>query len=179
MTWTKRSQWIMYLGVAFCLHSCAIYSFSGASLSADVKTFSIADFQSNVALGPPDLAEQFAEALGKELLQRTALSQVESKGDIQFEGTIIQFEYKPIAPTAITKTATKKEDQASRTRLTITVQLNYINPKDPETAFSKKKFSQYEDVDADVSTDDAEPDLVKKIFEKLIKDIFNASVASW
>ena len=70
MTWTKRSQWIMYLGVAFCLHSCAIYSFSGGSLSADVKTFSIADFQSNVALGPPDLAEQFAEALGKELLQR-------------------------------------------------------------------------------------------------------------
>lgn len=177
MSWIKPKKWI-YLCIACCLHSCAIYSFSGSSLSSDIKTFSIADFQSNVALGPPDLAEQFTETLGKVLLQRTALSQVEKKGDIQFEGLITQFDYKPIAPTAA-NSKDVKGDQASRTRLNITIQVSYINTKDSETTFSKKKFPQYEDIDASVSTDEAEPDLVKKIFDKLIKDIFNASVANW
>ena len=166
--------------MALCMHSCAIYSFSGTSLSAETKTFSIADFQSDVALGPPDLAERFTEAFSKELLQRTALSQVEKKGDIQFEGKIKKFEYAPIAPTAGQGTGKDKaDDKASRTRLTIVIEVTYVNTKDQESAFSKRKFSQYEDMDATSSVDAEEPELVKKIFTKLVKDIFNASVASW
>lgn len=174
MIWTRYS-FLNYLWVALVAQGCGIYSFSGSSLSSEVKTFSIQPFQSNVALGPPDLAEKFTERLGKELLQRTQLSQVTTKGDIQFEGVITQFEYKPVAPTA----SSGGNDQANKTRLTITVQVSYINPKDQEFTFSKKRFSQFDDMPASSSTDVEEPRLVEEIFTKLVKDIFNASVASW
>ncbi len=169
-----------YLSMALCLHSCAIYSFTGSSLSSDVKTFSIADFQSDVALGPPDLAERFTEEFSKRLLQRTALSQVDNKGDIQFEGKIKEFAYKPIAPTAGQGTGKDRiDDKASRTRLTIVIEVTYVNPNDTEATFSKRKFSQYEDADASRSTDEAEPELVEKIIAKMIEDIFRATVTSW
>jgi hypothetical protein len=174
MTW-PRYHFLNYFWLSLVLQGCGIYSFSGSSISSEVKTFSIQNFQSNVPLGPPDLAEKFTERLEKELLQRTQLSQVTTKGEIQFEGVITQFEYKPVAPT----TSIDGDDQASSTRLTITVQVSYINPKDQEFTFSKKRFSQYADTKADSNTDAAEPGLVEEIFTKLVKDIFNASVASW
>jgi len=172
MIWNKHLYWVM-LWLPIVLQSCGIYSFSGISLSPDVKSFSL-QIQSNVALGPPDLVEKFTEKLGKELLQRTQMRQVDSQGDMQLEGTITKFEYAAAAPSA-----QKDGSQASRTRLTITMQLNYINPNNEEFQFSKRQFSQYADMSADKSTDAEEPRLVEEIFTKLVKDIFNASVASF
>ncbi len=173
MIWTRHSFFV-HFWVALMLQGCGIYSFSGSSLSSEVKTFSIQNFQSDAALGPPDLAEKFTETLARELLQRTSLSQVTTKGDIQFEGIITQFDYKPVAPTS-----GGENDHANITQLTITMQVSYINLKEQEFVFSKRKFSQHADMPANASTDTEESSLVEEIFLKLIKDIFNASVASW
>lgn len=177
MTWT-RYRLCAYVVVALCLHSCAIYSFSGTSLSQKVKTFSIADFESNVAEGPSDLAEQLTEALSKELIQRTTLRHEEENGDIQFEGVITQLNYSPVASAASASTSEGPQDEASRLRLTITVQVNYTNLHEQERSFSKVTFTQYEDTSADNVLDE-ESELAKKVLAKLIKDILNASVSAW
>lgn len=174
MIWTRNNLYSC-LGAALLLHSCAIYSFSGSSLSDKEKTFSVQRFQSEVALGPADLAEKFTEKLTETLLQRAPLSQVKTRGDLQFEGTITQFEYKPVAATSVEN----KNDQANITRLTITVQVNYINPHKKDFVFNKKRFTQYADMAADSNTDSEEARLVKEIFTKLVNDIFNVSVAAF
>lgn len=156
------------------LQSCFMYSFSGSSLSKEAKTFSIQPFQSKVALGPANLNEQLTEKLRMELAQKTKLKEVFSNGDIQFEGTITDFKYTPIAPRS-----DDRGDMTSREQLSITVQVNYSNAYDKDFEFSKKQFTQTADMDASASRDTEEPGLVEDILKKLIKDIFNASIANW
>lgn len=172
MTWTKLSTIFGFL--LLLLQGCGIYSFLGSSLAPEIKTFSL-QFQSDVALGPPDLAEKFQQQLGDALVQRTSLKQVYTKGDLQLEGVILQFNYVPMAPTK------KEEEKAQMTidRLTIDVQISYTNPYQKNTSFSKKKFSQYADMAADASRSDEEPILIDEIFNKLVKDIFNETIANW
>jgi hypothetical protein len=171
MTWTKPSALLMLS--LLLLQGCVIYSFSGTSLPSKAKNFSL-KVQSNVALGPPDLAEKFQQRLGDELVQRTPLKRIYTKGDLQLEGVIKQFRYVSIAPT--------KKDEGGQTfidQLTIEVQMNYINPYNEEASFSKKIFSQYANVPPNASRGDEELRLIEEIFTKLVKDIFNETVASW
>lgn len=173
MNWTKNKNKRILL-LTFLLQGCGIYSFSGTSLPPEIKTFSLS-YQSNVALGPPDLVDKFEQQLGDELAQRTPLKRVPFQGDLQLEGVIKQFKYTSIAPSK----NSKGEDQANIERLTIEVQMNYINPYNKEASLSKKSFSQYADMLAEESKDLAESRLIHDIFTKLVKDIFNATVASW
>ena len=170
MTWNKI---IPALALVLLLQGCAIYSFSGASLPPEAKTFSL-KFQSNVAKGPPDLLDKFQKKLGEKLEQSTLLKQVESQGDLRLEGVIKRFEYTSIAPIK-----TGGEEQASRERLTITVQLNYINPYNEKASLSKKIFYHYADKPTNESREAKELELIEEIFTKLVKDIFNATVTSW
>lgn len=171
MTWTKTSPtWIFFL--FFLLKGCAIYSFSGLSLPKEAKTFSMS-YQSEVALGPPDLLDKFQEKLGEEITRRTPLKQVDSQGDLRLEGVIKKFKYRSIAPSKV-----NGKEEASLERLTIEVKVNYINPYDKETAFSKKTFSQYADMSAEANREGEQPQLISNIFTKLIQDIL-ASMDNW
>ena len=171
MTWTKPSALLMLS--LLLLQGCGIYSFSGTSLPSKAKNFSL-KVQSNVALGPPDLAEKFQQRLGDELVQRTPLKRIYTKGYLQLEGVIKQFRYVSIA--------SAKKDEGGQTftdQLTIEVQMNYINPYNEEASFSKKIFSQHANASANANGGDEEPRLIEEIFTKLVKDIFNETVASW
>ncbi len=172
--------WIKLRPLAMCslllLQGCGIYSFSGVSLPKEVQTFSL-NFQSAVALGPPDLATRLQQRLCDELAQRTSLKQVYEQGDLQLEGSITRFVY---TPTALTKGMQENEqDQASIERLTIEVALTYINRYDEDAAFSKKTFAQFADMPATADRNSEESRLIDAIFTELIDDIFNETVASW
>ena len=58
------------------------YCFLAISSPTAVKAFAIQDFQSTVALSPPDLAPPFAEQLSRELQAKAHLRQVPTDGDI-------------------------------------------------------------------------------------------------
>ena len=168
MTWTKSCLVFLLL-----LQGCGIYSFSGPPLPPAAKTFSLT-FQANVALGPPDLAGRFTERLGDEVTQHTALKQVETKGNLEFKGAITQFRYESIAPSK-----GREAEQPSTERLFIALEMDYHNPYEPAASWSKKTFSQYADMPAAGSRDQEEPRLIEEIFTKLVKDIFNQTIASW
>jgi len=174
MNWNKPNPVLLLLGLL--VQGCGIYSFLGTSLPPNAKTFSL-QIQSNIALGPPDLAENFQQRLSDELIQRTSLKQVYTQGDLQLEGVIQKFEYVAMAPT--TSKDAEERDQVSIDRLTIEIQMNYINPYNPDTSFKKKNLSQYADMSANASRSDEESRLIDDIFTKLIKDVFNETVANW
>jgi hypothetical protein len=63
--------------------------------------------------------------------------------------------------------------------LTITVKATYINTLDEKMSFKDKTFSFYRDFPNEINLSDVEEQFTRQIFERIINDIFNASVANW
>ena len=100
----------------------------------------------------------------------TKLEQVEMDGDLELSGAVTGYEVRASAVTA--------DEVAAQNRLTVTVSLKFTNRKYPEEDF-EKNFSAYADYDSTNSLDAVESSLCEEIVEKLIEDMFNASVAQW
>ena len=69
-------------------------------------------------------------------------------------------------------------DAVTQNRLTVTVKIEFTNRKYPEDDVSQS-FSAYEDFDSAQSLDAVEGTLCETIIEKIVEDIFNATVAQW
>ena len=151
--------------------SCKVsYSFTGANLSPDVKTYAVYYFPNRARLVNATLAQTFTEELRDKLQRQTSLDEVSENGDIEFEGQITGYDFKPMAIEA--------GDASAQTRLTITVKLKYTNHKSPDDDL-EKTFSAYEDYDSSQSLSSVEDELVDAIVDDLVEDIFNATIASW
>ena len=61
----------------------------------------------------------------------------------------------------------------------MTVKVNFTNRKYPEEDFTNKSLSAYADFDSTNSLDAVESTLILEIIDKLVEDIFNATVAQW
>jgi len=71
---------------------CTIsYSFSGASIPVDAKTYSVAFFRNNATLVEPTLSQTFTDALKNKMTNQTRLAQVDRNGDLAFEGAITNY----------------------------------------------------------------------------------------
>lgn len=174
----KLSQYIAILLVFPVLFSsCGVYSFTGASISPDIKTISIQNFYNESGNGPANLSQAFTERLKDYFQQNTNLTLVDADGDLQFEGSITGYSFAPIA--AVASGNQNTPDEAGQTRLTINVSVSYVNVQDDQFNFNRS-FSFYDDFDPRRSTTTAEePRLIDTIFERITFDIFNASVANW
>jgi len=149
------------------------YSTTAAAISADMKTISVGYFPNRAPLVNPTLSQELTEKLKDKFISQTSLNMVSDDGDLSFEGEIVGYDTKPIAITGNDQT-----DQASLTRLSITVKVKFINQKDPKSNFDSQ-FMAYEDYSSDKGLDAVEGELVPLILEKLIEDIFNRSVVNW
>ena len=154
-----------------CIVSCSIkYSFTGASISPEVKTYSVADFPNVAPLMSPILAPTFTAALMEKMARSTSLSQVRSEGDMSFVGEIVDYSSSPVAVTG--------DEYASQNRLTITVRVKFVNRFQPKNDYDKR-FSAYEDYDNNKMLQSVEPTLIPQIVEKLVTDIFNEAASNW
>ena len=63
--------------------------------------------------------------------------------------------------------------------ITITVRATYINTLKEDMSFKDKSFSFYKDFDNELNVSDVEEGFIKEIFQRIINDIYNASVANW
>ena len=118
----------------------------------------------------PSLSNDFTEALKEKFRKLTRLEEVDVDGDLELVCTITGYDVKATAVTA--------NEMASQNRLTVTVKIEFSNKKYPEDDVSNN-FSAYEDFDATLSLDAVESGLCETIIEKLVEDIFNATVAQW
>ena len=157
---------LLFLG----LTSCGIYSFTGTSIQADVKTITIPYVEYKALRVNPSLSNLLTEALQDKFRKLTRLEQVEMDGDLELVCEVTGYDVKATAVTA--------NEQAAQNRLTVSVKVQFTNKKFPEDDVDKS-FSAYEDFDATQSLDAVEAGLCDTIVEKLVEDIFNATVAQW
>lgn len=146
------------------------YSTTGASISEDVKTFSVSYFQCRAPLATPTLGQDFTEELKDKFIDQTNLQIVTGYGHLHFEGEIVSYETKPMGIQA--------NETAAQTRLSIIVHVKFVNEKDTDKNF-ERDFSHYEDFSSELSLEQIQDEYNKTILEKIIEDIFNQAVVNW
>ena len=167
-----KGRALITLLVAACLTAaCGIYSFSGTSIQNDVETVAIDFFEYRAEKVNPTLSNDITEALRTRFRQMTRLEQVDMDGDLEITGAITGYD--------ISATAVTADEVAAQNRLTVTVSVTFVNRKHEEDNFEGKSFSAYADYDSTNSLDAVESSLCEEIIDKLIEDIFNATVAQW
>jgi hypothetical protein len=152
------------------LEGCGVYSFTGASISPEVKTITIEHFPNHAPMVQATLSERFTEALRDKFTRETNLILVDNNGDLYIDGEITGY---GVAPEAI-----QTNQQAALNRLTITVKVRFRN-KYNESQNYESTFSRFEDYDSSRSLADVENDLIDQIDQQLVEDIFNRSVVNW
>lgn len=165
-----------WIGLLLAVHcslltvSCGVYSFTGTTLSPDIKSVTVNNFVLATAGGPANMPLTFNEKL-KEYYQRyTNLKVVPNNGDMVLEGNITGYDLLAIAPTA--------SDQAGVNRLQITVLARFYNNKDESKNF-EQSFSFYQDFPQNQTLSQNESRLVPKILDQIVLDIFNKTAADW
>lgn len=161
----------LLLALMLSLSSCGIYSFSGTSIQPDVNTVTINLFEYKALKVNPTLSNDLTEGLKNRFRTMTRLEQVDMDGDLEIAGEVTGYNVSASSITA--------DEVAASNKLTISVKVSFINRKHPEDDFTDKSFSNYAEYDSTLSIDAVEASLTAEIVEKLVEDIFNASVAQW
>lgn len=150
---------------------CGVYSFSGASIPAEMKTVSIDFFENNAPIVVPYLSQEFTEALKERIRNQSRLSMVRTDADGSFEGRITDYSINP--------TAVQGDNRAGLSRLTITVNVKYTSRLNEKLSF-EQSFSRYKDFSTASGPIQAqEPQLIEEINAMLTEDIFNRAFANW
>ena len=150
--------------------SCGFYSFTGASISSEVKTYSVTFFENKANTINSSLSSTFTEKLKDYFSSQLNIQQIEKKGDLSFTGEIINYDIKPISISS--------NETARQNRLTIKVKVSFINIFDEKMNFDSN-FVRYKDFPADEDLSVVEDIYMQEICDELVEDIFNKSVVNW
>lgn len=144
---------------------------TGASISPEVKTFSVDYFPNKAPLVVPFLSDMMTEKLQNYLRSKTSLKEItDNNGDIRFDGMITNFSQRPME--------IQRDEIAASNRLTITVKVRYVNTKDDTYDFDSS-FSHYVDYSIDEDYDAIQERLVGEILDKIVEDIYNKALVNW
>jgi len=166
----KLLKFLFVIIIGLTITSCKVkYSFTG--LTETPKTFQVNFFQNNADLVEPGLGRDFTQALQDLILNQTSADLVNTGGEVIYEGEITEYRIAPMTATA--------QNTAAQNRLTIGVNVRYINTKDEEKDF-EQRFSFFFDYPAnDQLVGGTKDEAFEVIFERLTQDIINASLADW
>tara|TARA_B100000941_G_C28475552_1_gene538951 strand:+ start:476 stop:985 length:510 start_codon:yes stop_codon:yes gene_type:complete len=155
----------------FCINCSVKYSFTGASISTKTKSFQVNYFQNNSSLVEPGIDRDFTNKLIDLLINQTSLELVKAKGDLIFEGEIVEYRISPTTATA--------NNTAAQNRLTIGINVRFFDKNDSESDF-EKRFSFYYDFPGNSQLIGSQKETaVDEIFERITQDIFNEALAKW
>ncbi len=150
--------------------SCGIYTQSGASIHPDAKTFSVGYIGNNATIVAPTLSQVLTEKIKTKFINETPLKLTTAEGDLFFSGKITSY---ITAPAAITGSQTNAVN-----RLSVTVEITCENKLEPEKSFTQS-FTNFVDFDAQQDFATLENDLIVKIVEGMVQDIFNKAFINW
>jgi len=152
------------------LSGCSVYNFTGTG-KIDAKTFQVNFFQNNADLIEPGIDRTFTLTLQDLIMNQTNLNLVSNGGDLVYEGEITDYRITPMTATA--------DQQAAQNRLSIRVNVRFMN-KRKETDDFEKSFEFYYDFPGrDLPTGSVLNEAIRVIFERITQDIFNQSLAKW
>jgi len=169
---------LIAVGCTLLFSGCIKYSLSGASTNA--KSIQVDQFYNNTELSPANLGQTLTNRVKDYYQQNSSLRVVPAGGELQIEGTIVTYATAPIAPQASTGSgANTTPNYGAQTRLTIGLRVNYVDTLEPKNSFKDKTFSFYADFDNSQDFFSVQEQLEKKIFDQIMIDIFNATIANW
>ncbi len=162
---------LIILSVLLCISGCKVsYSFSGASISTEVKTVSVQFFPNRARIVNPTLSQEFTNALMDKIKGQTNLIFMENEGDVNFSGEITDYKTNILAITG--------DERSAMTRFTVSIRIKYANILDGGNDYDRV-FSRYKDYDSTLDLSDVEEDLVAAIIEDITEDAFNAAFVNW
>lgn len=167
----KKTLYIVSLLITFTtIIGCGAYSFTGGD-TGNAKTIQVDFFPNQAPLVEPILSQKFTQDLQDLFTRQTNLTLVSTGGDLHFSGEIVDYRITPMSATA--------QQTAAQNRLTITVNVNFINNLNEKKNF-EKRFSFYYDYGANQQlTGTVLEAALDEILERITQDIFNASVGDW
>ena len=172
---TLNYKTIILLILSIFTHSCGNYSFTGASIPEGTESFQVNFFENEAgnsmgSIFEPGLDRDFTIALQNILQNQTNLQLLSSDADLIYEGEIKEYRVSPMTSTS--------NLQASQNRLSVGINVRFINIKKEEDNF-ERKFSFYFDYPAETQLLNVKSEAHDIIFERITQDIFNASLAKW
>ena len=167
----KKTLFILFfITNSILLVACGAYSFTGGN-TGDAKTLQVDFFPNQSVLIEPTLSQTFTQELQDLFTRQTNLTLVKNNGDLYFSGEITDYRINPTSASA--------NQTAAQNRLTITVNVRFVNKLNEKDDF-EKQFSFYSDINAtEQITGSVLEAALDEILERITQDIFNASVAKW
>ena len=160
----------LYIPLLFIISSCGFYTFSGASISAEIKNIKIGYFINEAENFKVNLDRDITQKLTDFIIEQTDLSVNNNNYEIEINGKIISYDISPISISS--------NDFANQNRLSISVNIdfkNYINEKENYN----QKFTRYVDYKSDQNIEEIESELNDQIIEEICIDIFNKTFVNW
>ena len=104
------------------------------------------------------------------MINQTNLELIGANGDLIYGGEIIEYRVTPTTATA--------QQTAAQNRLTVTINVRYINTNNEEDNF-EKRFSHFYDFPDTTQLQSVKSNAHDEIFERITQDVFNQSLAKW
>jgi len=156
--------------VGLLLTNCKYYNFTGTG-KINAETVQVNFFQNYAELVEPGIDREFTIALQDLIQNQTSLNLISNNGDLVYEGEIVDFRISPMTATA--------DQRASQNRVTLAINVRFINKKKEEDNF-EKRFSFFYDYPANQQlVGSTLSDAKNVMFERILQDIFNESLAKW
>ena len=173
MAWYKKIAALCAgMSLLAVVAACTVsYKFNGASINYDkVKSISIEDFPIRANYVYIPLATKFNEDLKDIFIRQTRLAMVKNNADLQIDGEITGY-------TQFNE-AVQADGFASKTRLTVTVNVRFVNNTNHDEDF-ERQFSAFRTYDSSQLLTDVQDDLIAQMTKEIADQIFNATVANW
>ena len=147
------------------------YDFKGGiKIDPRVKTFSVQYFDNRAPRIEPTLSQRMTDALKDYIESNTNLRLVTTYGDVDFSGTITNYNISAAAITA--------NDVAAQTRFTIAVKVTYSNIYDPDGSY-EETFTKSLDFDSSTDISSVEADYSEDMIDEIVELIFNKAFINW
>jgi hypothetical protein len=161
---------IIAAGLLLLHVGCGFYSHTGASIPPEAKTFSVENIPNFSTIVAPTLSQVLTEKLKQKFINETQLKLSQVDGDLQFSGKITDYRVEPVG--------VQGNQQNAVNRLTMTSEITFENLIEPKKGYTQV-FTNFVDFPADQNFGAVEIDLINRVTEMMVTDIFNKAVINW
>lgn len=159
----------VFVFLAICSFvSC--YSFKGITISPDVKTYYVDNFELRANSAPAAIEIQLTEELRRKIREESRLTSSETNPDVEFFGNVTQYR--------VEFAGAQDGDQAALNKLIMNVSVTYTDNIDDEKSY-QKSYSQQTTFPADTDLSDVEDTLVETLIDEITEQIFNDTYTDW
>ena len=163
---------IALLGLVLAASGCAYYSFTGATIPANLNTVAIPLVEDNSLSPLTTLDEELTELLTTRFVQQTRLrlETNEDEADVVLTARIDRYTNAP--------TSVSGQERAEFNRVTLTVSVRYFNRVE-DKEFFQRSFNSFDDYDPIQGGLEEEEMAARNALENIAEDIFTVATSNW